>query len=58
MMTTIFNTKEAAKYLRYSEVTLEQWRSQGKGPRFHKPEDKILYYKADLDAWVQGKGDQ
>ncbi len=57
-MTVIFNTREAAEYLRYSEVTLENWRSQGKGPRFHKPEDKVLYYKADLDAWVQGKGDQ
>ncbi len=57
-MTAIFNTKEAADYLRYSETTLETWRSQNKGPRWHKPEDKVLYYKTDLDAWVQGRGDQ
>lgn len=50
---SILTTKEAAEYLRYSEVTLEQWRLIGKGPVFHKPENKVLYYKADLDAWIK-----
>lgn len=35
-----------------SEKTLAQWRSQGKGPPFLKIGGRILYARADLDAWL------
>lgn len=47
-------TKEAAEYLRHSEVTLEQWRLSGKGPKFYKPAGKVIYDKDDLDDWLRG----
>jgi predicted site-specific integrase-resolvase len=52
----LFTAKEAADYLQYSEVTLELWRREGKGPKFHKPSQKIYYFKSDLDAWIKESG--
>lgn len=53
-MTQLMTTKEAAEYLRHSEVTLEQWRLSGKGPKFYKPAGKVIYDKDDLDDWLRG----
>lgn len=55
MKDTLLTTKEAAAYIKHSEVTLEQWRLSGKGPKFYKPENKVLYYVSDLDEWVKGE---
>lgn len=54
-MTVLMTTKEAADYLRHSEVTLEQWRLKGEGPVFYKPSGKVIYDKDDLDLWLKGK---
>lgn len=54
-MTTLMTTKEAAEYLRHSEVTLEQWRLKGEGPRFFKPAGKVIYDQKDLDSWLKGE---
>ncbi len=42
---------ELSAYLRKSEGTLANWRSQGKGPRWTKPGGSILYDWADVYAW-------
>ncbi len=48
-----FPPDAAAKILGYSPKTLERWRAEGKGPKFHKlPGGRIRYSKADLDAWM------
>ena len=50
--------EEAATYLGVTKGTLANWRSEGTGPVFHKPTDKLVYYfKEDLDAWIRGKED-
>lgn len=45
-------TEEAAEYLRVSNDWLRRLRSQGKGPRYAKLGNKVVYRKADLDAFV------
>jgi hypothetical protein len=42
---------ELSAYLRRSQGTLANWRSQGKGPRWTKPGGSILYDWADVYAW-------
>ena len=42
---------ELAVYLRKTEGTLANWRSQGKGPRWTKPGGSILYDWADVYEW-------
>lgn len=44
---------QAAQYLGTTVGTLATWRSQGKGPRFSRPNGgKCLYNTIDLDAWA------
>lgn len=38
---------------RLSVRTLNNWRSQGKGPRFMRLEGKILYAVEELERWEQ-----
>ena len=54
-----FNTKEAAEYTGFSEVTLRKWRirgeaeTAGRGPRYCKPTGRsVRYAKTDLDAFL------
>ncbi|WP_423415852.1 helix-turn-helix transcriptional regulator [Hyphomicrobium sp. B1] len=48
--------KEAASFLRSHVRTLEDWRREGRGPRFYKlgsrKRAKILYRRRDLETWV------
>ena len=44
--------QEAADYLGFSVLTLKNWRSQGKGPRFSKPGRAVRYRWTDLEAWM------
>ena len=46
---------EVATYLRKSEGTLANWRSQGKGPRWTKPGGSILYAWADVYEWEKSQ---
>lgn len=42
----------AAEFLHHSPRTLEQWRLTGYGPAFHKVGRRVLYARADLEAFV------
>ena len=48
-------SKEAGTYLRTSDAVLQQWRYLGKGPKYYKLGRKVLYKRADLDAWVESQ---
>lgn len=48
-------TKQAAAYLRLMPSTLENWRSAGDGPVFHKLGGRIYYTRTDLQAWVESR---
>lgn len=52
--TALMDTKQAAEYLGVAEITLKVARSQGRGPRYVRPERNprwIRYRKADLDDY-------
>lgn len=53
---TPLTTEEAAAYLKCSVNTLENWRSNDKGPKFYKPAGKVFYYVSDLDDWIKDNG--
>jgi predicted DNA-binding transcriptional regulator AlpA len=36
-----------------SEKTLANWRSQGRGPAYHKLGGKVRYAVADIEDWVR-----
>ncbi len=44
-------TEAAARFLALSPKTLESYRVTGGGPRFRKHGRRVLYLKADLEAW-------
>lgn len=45
-------TAEAADYLRQSPRTLIRWRGLRVGPPWTKAGQRVLYRRADLDAWL------
>lgn len=47
-------TKEAARFLRVSHRTLEDWRLSGQGPRFRKWGRLVRYHVADLRRFAKG----
>lgn len=55
-MEKLLDTKEAAPSIGHAPGTLENWRTQGVGPRFIKKGKggKVLYDPADLRAWNEG----
>jgi excisionase family DNA binding protein len=48
-------TEEAAEYLQVEPTTLEQWRWNGKGPRFIKMGRSVRYRISDLEAFIEGR---
>lgn len=48
-------TAEAARYLNVQPSTLEQWRWNGRGPRFVKIERSCRYRLADLEAYLESR---
>ena len=47
---------EAVRYLQLAESTLNKMRCSGEGPRFAKAGPRVvLYDKADLDEWLEGR---
>lgn len=52
VMPGIVDTKQAAEYLGLSPVTLTQWRTEDRGPRYVKLERAVRYRLSDLDEWV------
>ena len=43
--------EEAAKYLGLGLRTLDNWRSQGRGPRYLKLGSRVIYPLQELDAF-------
>lgn len=52
----ILTTIEAAEILRQKPSTLENWRSQKKGPKYYKPLGTVFYMEDDLTAWMKSDG--
>ena len=50
-MSENLTTKQAAEKLQVKETTLEQWRWNGKGPRFIKLGRCVRYREADLESF-------
>lgn len=52
MTETFLDSKEAAHILKLSPQTLNNWRTQGRGPAFRKAGRKVIYARSDIDAWM------
>ena len=48
-----FKAPAAADYLGLTESTIAKWRMTGRGPRYIKAGARVLYDRADLDAWLE-----
>ncbi len=48
------NTDEASRLYGIPKKTLENWRSQKRGPRYHKSGKRVVYRVADLEAFMAG----
>ena len=48
------NTDEAARLYGIPKKTLENWRQQKGGPRYHKSGKRVVYRVADLEAFMAG----
>ena len=46
------NTATAAEYCGLAESTLRTWRHIHKGPTSYSLGTKVIYDRADLDAWL------
>lgn len=55
MTSDIFNTREAAAYVRLGKPTLERFRVAGDGPRYCKLGGAVRYRRADLDDWMESR---
>ncbi|MFK5688738.1 helix-turn-helix transcriptional regulator [Ornithinimicrobium sp. LYQ92] len=53
----LLNLKEASAYTRVPEATLRLWRHRGTGPRSFRLGRRVMYQRAELDAWVQDQID-
>lgn len=46
------NTTQAAVRMGIKRLTLARWRTEGKGPRYHKVGGRVLYDPDDIDEWL------
>ncbi len=44
--------RQASAYVKLTKNTLDTYRSQGRGPRFHRNGRTVRYRRRDLDAYV------
>jgi hypothetical protein len=47
--------REAAGFLRLSEITLGRWRLEGYGPPHHKFGRRVVYSRRDLIEWAHSQ---
>lgn len=52
MSSEIFNTAEAAAYIKKSKSWLNKSRMTGTGPVYMKNGGTVAYSRADLDSWM------
>ena len=50
--------REAAELLRAGISTLERWRREGKGPPWYRVERRVLYPRAEVEAWLRDRAGQ
>jgi hypothetical protein len=48
-------TQAAARVLGLMPCTLEKWRSQGRGPTYHKIGKRVIYLRTALDEFLQAR---
>lgn len=49
------DSEAAAAYLGAKAGTLKTWRAEGKGPRYHVVQDRLVrYHRDELDEFVRG----
>ncbi len=49
---TLLDERELAETLHVSIGTLRTWRTDGKGPRFHRIGQMIRYAPSDVKTWL------
>ena len=49
------DTEEAARYLCLAPITLYRKRVDGDGPPFSRIGGRVIYRRADVDAWVRAR---
>jgi excisionase family DNA binding protein len=54
----LLTISEAAELLRAPVATLRYWRHLGTGPRCFRLGRRILYRRADLNAWVDARHEE
>jgi hypothetical protein len=54
-ITVYLNCDQAGAHLKLSPRTLEKLRTIGGGPRFRKLGRRVVYTRADLDAWADAR---
>ena len=52
---TLVDNKQAADILGVHYLTLQNWRSTGKSPKFIKVGRSVRYRLSDLKAWLEAK---
>lgn len=53
---TLLTTAEASRWFdgKFSVSTLNNWRSQGRGPKFMRLGGKVFYSLDELERWKEG----
>ncbi len=54
-MVKYLTTAQAAEALSLSKSTLDNWRSQGRGPSYIKVGGAVRYRIADIESWVESQ---
>lgn len=52
----MLTTKDVAARLQVGEVTIRQWRCDGKGPPWSKLGRAVRYDQDKLEAWIAERG--
>ncbi len=57
-MPDLLTISEASELLRAPVATLRYWRHLGTGPRCFRVGRRVLYRRADLNAWVDARHEE
>jgi hypothetical protein len=49
----LWDTREVAKYLKLAPITVELWRTEGRGPSFCRINGRVRYKKSDVMAFAE-----
>lgn len=51
----VMYAEETAQIVRKSVHTLANWRSQGKGPKWHRFAGRIVYKRSEVEEWIKAE---